>query len=210
MESFIQMLKEASTEWEFWSTVITSFVAVIALFQTNKQTKLSNKQHLFDRRISAYLFVESLVRRYEEVHSDRKIEKDLEELTLCVDFVYLLNHPYFEKAMDTIDSTIDTGRNAELFRIRNDMRNKAEELELIFSGIEAEQLSTFVKCYEDLLKHLYLRIRYCRDQRRAEDQRSSVKDNFDALEQAYKSIRQSFELQKENCSLERIKKQIKL
>jgi putative flippase GtrA len=36
-------------------SVISIIIALIALFQTNRQISLSNKQQLFDRRLSRYL-----------------------------------------------------------------------------------------------------------------------------------------------------------
>lgn len=32
-------------------TIVTIIISMVALWQTNKQTKLSNKQQLFDRRL---------------------------------------------------------------------------------------------------------------------------------------------------------------
>lgn len=36
-------------------SVISIFIALLALFQTKRQIALSNKQQLFDRRLSCYL-----------------------------------------------------------------------------------------------------------------------------------------------------------
>ena len=38
-----------------WMSMIAIVLSIIALFQTSRQVKLSNKQQLFDRRLSRYL-----------------------------------------------------------------------------------------------------------------------------------------------------------
>lgn len=40
--------------YEFWLSVITVLAAVIALFQSHKQVKISNRQALLDRRINKF------------------------------------------------------------------------------------------------------------------------------------------------------------
>ena len=42
----MEFLKESS----FWFSIITAVTAVIALLQTSKQIKVSNKQNLFEKK----------------------------------------------------------------------------------------------------------------------------------------------------------------
>ena len=45
-------------------TIVTIIIATIALWQTQKQIKLGNKQHLFDRRLENYLLFKDLLSLY--------------------------------------------------------------------------------------------------------------------------------------------------
>ena len=50
--------------YEFWLSVITVLAAVIALFQSHKQVKISNRQALLDRRINKFLLFKDLLANY--------------------------------------------------------------------------------------------------------------------------------------------------
>lgn len=45
-------------------STITIFIAALALILTYKQIKLSNKQHLFDRRLDNYLLIKDILSLY--------------------------------------------------------------------------------------------------------------------------------------------------
>lgn len=42
-------------------TLVTIIIATIALWQTHRQTKLSNKQQLFDRRLEQFHLIKELL-----------------------------------------------------------------------------------------------------------------------------------------------------
>ena len=48
------------TNPDTWISIIAVCLSIIALFQTHKQIKLSNKQQLFDRRLDKYLLFKDL------------------------------------------------------------------------------------------------------------------------------------------------------
>lgn len=89
-------------DWNFWFSVITAIVAVIALIQTKQQIKLSNKQHLFDKRVEHYLIAKGLMQLH-ETNQILLINKKDEPL-LAMDFIFaqMTNNTYLEKITDVI------------------------------------------------------------------------------------------------------------
>ncbi len=53
-----------SNDWNFWFSVITAAAAVIAIYLSFYQIRLSNKQQLFDKRMEIYMIVKGLIRLY--------------------------------------------------------------------------------------------------------------------------------------------------
>ena len=57
-----------------WLSLLAVVISMIALWQTHRQIKLSNKQQLFDRRLSDYLIVKGLLDLYREHRDNLGIE----------------------------------------------------------------------------------------------------------------------------------------
>ena len=64
-----------------WMTIIAVVISIIALFQTAKQTKLSNKQQLFDRRLEKYMLLKDLLILYK---NSRGFISENENITVLV------------------------------------------------------------------------------------------------------------------------------
>lgn len=47
-------------------SVITAITAIAAIWQTHKQLKISNRQHLFDKRMEKFLICTGLLSLYSE------------------------------------------------------------------------------------------------------------------------------------------------
>lgn len=74
---FIQMLKEAITEWEFWLTIVTVSVAMVTLLQNSKQIKAareqiveSQKQQRIGTGLQLYAMRKDVVDRLKKVKLD--------------------------------------------------------------------------------------------------------------------------------------------
>ena len=93
-----------------WFSIITALTAIIALFQTWKQIKVSNKQNLFEKRINVLIKVTGLMKLYEE---NRNLmiddnEKD-DSAVLMVDFNFenLTNNTYLEDIAICIHKSLE-------------------------------------------------------------------------------------------------------
>ena len=53
-----------------WLSLFAVVISMIALWQTHRQIKLSNKQQLFDRRLSDYLLLKDLAETYRKGHAE--------------------------------------------------------------------------------------------------------------------------------------------
>lgn len=146
------MLKDLS----FWFSIITAVVAIIALFQTSHQMKLSNKQYLFERRLCTFMTANSLILSYESNTSILEGTYE-DELDFVVDdkFIRLTNNSYMEKQQSAIKNPLKEPYHSEFLRKREELKNMASEIRLIFNGKESIIYSNFVLCYVDVLFKMY-------------------------------------------------------
>lgn len=122
----------------FWTTSITAIAAIIALGISIYQIRLSNKQHLFDRRLNAYFIANGLFSLYSECKVFLKTI-DKEEVLYAIEyfFIPLTNNSYLEKQAYAIQHPLEEPYHQEFFKKREELRKLAMEMQLIFKGREA-------------------------------------------------------------------------
>lgn len=132
-------------------SVVTIIVAVIALFQSNKQIKVSNKQCLFEKRTQKYIKLRSLVEIYE---GNRKL---LEYSDKIPEFLFqmltkgnLFNEDNFINAKPLSQEE----QNKFLDELDN-YRTIALEISILWDSEESQLASNFINAYVDLLMKLF-------------------------------------------------------
>ena len=84
MEITVRLLQEEPTLFQHmidfvqdpsaWLSIISAAIAIVALFQTQSQIKLSNKQQLFDRRLADYMLLNELAATYQKYYESKETE----------------------------------------------------------------------------------------------------------------------------------------
>ena len=134
-------------------TIVTIIIATIALLQTQKQTKLSNKQHLFDRRSEKYLLFKDLLSLYRS--SRRVLDKGNIAELVEIPFGCLTNCAGLEMIYTLIKSPTDDHLRKAFLTKCEELEHFAEETRLIWGEAMGELPALFIKQYVQLLKALY-------------------------------------------------------
>lgn len=144
------------TDWNFWLSIITAIVAIIALFLSSRQIQLSNKQQLFERRLNAYIITNGLIELYKKnkVFIEQKRENE-PQFVMSMEFAWLTNNSYMEQIAKVIEHPLEKPYHQEFLIKREHLRTLATEIELIFNGKEAISYAEFVSCYERTLFKMY-------------------------------------------------------
>lgn len=134
-------------------STITIFIAALALILTYKQIKLSNKQHLFDRRLDNYLLIKDILSLY-NVNKSFIDDKDIYQNVKLL-FISLTNC----KRLENIAPVIKEPTNEELkrnFLIKcEELEKSANEILLLWQESLSRDLYNFVNDYVFLLRALY-------------------------------------------------------
>lgn len=142
-------------DWNFWLSIVTAFVAVCALFQTTKQTRLSNKQHLFDRRIKAFTIVDGIYKLCRENYQYLSHPQQDTNYANDLNFIWLTNNSFMEEQANAIKHPLENPYKRDFLIKREELRNLATEMQLIFKGKPAAKYSVFIAKYENVLFKMY-------------------------------------------------------
>ncbi len=135
-------------------TILAIFISIFALFQTAKQTKLSNKQQLFDRRLEKYLFVKDLLILYK---NNRNLFVGDESICEMVDFQFIMltNCSLLENIGDAITTPLHEDIHITYLTKIEMLDKYSTEIELLWNTKNGHLLSLFVKQYKELLHSMY-------------------------------------------------------
>lgn len=133
---------------------ISAIVAIIALFISCYQARLSNKQSLFNRRLNIWITVDKLMSVY------AKNAKNLEhndEPQLAIDrlFVWLTNTTYLQSISASINHVLDADPQLKLHLKLDEMRTLAMEAKFCFKGKSGDAIAEFIEAYQSLLFSMY-------------------------------------------------------
>ena len=145
-------------ELSFWFSIITAGTAIIALFQTREQIRVSNKQNLFEKRMNILIKVTGLMKLYEE-NRNLMIEdnKKDDSVVLMVDFNFenLTNNTYLEDIAICVHKALEQPYQKQLLTRLEELRNISTTIMYLFPDKQAKVLSEFVYNYQDTLFTIY-------------------------------------------------------
>ena len=137
--------------------IITALIAIIALLQTHKQIKISNKQYLFDKRLSKYLLAKELLELYKDNESLLDYTDDPDDEAIIVDyqFINLTNNNYLKDVTCIINEPKNNEfKNNFLVKIE-ELKKLSNEVRFLFKNKNGLLLSNFIMKYQNVLMELY-------------------------------------------------------
>jgi|GEM_PF-714648 hypothetical protein ELI_0189 len=136
-------------------SVITAITAIVAIWQTHKQLKISNKQHLFDKRIEKFLICTGMLSLYSENKMLIKEENKDVPLEVTILFSGLTNNMYLKDIGNIIGDTHNEKLRIDFLIKLEELYKVASEIELIFPKEQSKILKEFILEYRNLLQKLY-------------------------------------------------------
>ena len=138
-------------------SIITAVIAIIALFQTHVQIKISNKQFLFAKRLDKYLLAKGLLELYKDNEKllDYNSCPDDEAIIVDYQFINLTNNNYLKDITCIINEPKNNDfKNAFLVKIE-ELKGLSTEIRFLFPNKNGQLLENFIMKYQNILMELY-------------------------------------------------------
>ncbi len=146
----------STPEWiNLFLSVITTLVAILALFQSIQQIRLSNKQHLFDKRVEYYIIAKDFISLYENNQLLLITESNQPVLEVDYLFTWMTNNAYLEDIADITDHLSEEPYHKIFLKRLETIRSISTKIRFVFNGKASHYLSNFVHCYQELLMEMY-------------------------------------------------------
>lgn len=169
-------------------SALTAIIAVVSIFLTSHQIKRTNKQSLFDRRLSSFLKFKQYYSLYIEYKKYLE-EDDTFSSTIDLVFSWLTNCSDLEEMCLAMNKPL-SGPEQKLFLTKiEQLRNLSAEISMIFDNPKAKIASEFVSEYSDLLQGMYRQQVYVTDSKKSgtKDLNSARKDYKEMAAPLYKT-----------------------
>ena len=137
--------------------IVTAFIAIIALFQTHKQIKNSNKQFLFDKRLDKYLLAKGLLELYKanEKLLDYNNYPDDEAIIVDFQFMNLTNNNYLKNVTCIIKTPKNNDYKKNFLVKIEELKELSNEIRFLFPNKNGVLLGNFIMKYQNALMELY-------------------------------------------------------
>lgn len=133
---------------------ISAIVAIIALFISCYQARLSNKQSLFNRRLNIWITVDKLMSVY--ANNAKNLEhNDEPEMAINLLFVLLTNTTYLQSISTSINQVLEADPQLKLHLKLDEMQSLALEARFCFKGKSGDAIADFIEAYQSLLFSMY-------------------------------------------------------
>lgn len=135
-------------------SVLSVIIALIAIIQTQKQIKLSNKHQLFDRRLEKYMVIKDLLSLFS---NNREHIVDKDDLAQCLDlqFSWLTNVSYLSDMIFAVKDTLNSDKQNILLTKCEMLEKYAVEISVLWNDETGAIFSLFVKTYKEMLFKMY-------------------------------------------------------
>lgn len=175
-------------------TVVAISVSIIALFQTKKQIELSNKQHLFDRRLEKYTIIENILIQYECISIldiDYSSKDDLDTFAKII-LQSLYDCLILKDAQWTIDKLTDStdcDANNVFLSQCSKLSVLSKEITIIFNNEKSNEVSKFIDNYAMLILTIYHYYTLTNSEQKEEyDLTKKIDEIYCRLKKLYKNI----------------------
>ncbi len=201
--------------WDFWKdpdtwlSIASVGIAALALFQSHKQIKLSNKQQLFEKRLDTYLILEDLsgLYRQKKEYLDRKRpDQPITPQEQQIDFIVLTSNHTLDKLSRIILSQNRQSVQALFLSKMDDLELTSQKLKFVFPQSVAADACEFIDAYKNALLMLYtydahLILIDCSTSE--EKKRQDVFDSYERLKKAFVQIEEK-EIEKKMADIIRL------
>lgn len=160
---------------------ISAIVAIIALFISCYQARLSNKQSLFNRRLNIWITGDKLMSVYAK--NAKNLEHgDEPQMAIGLLFELLTNTTYLQSISTSINHVLDADPQLKLHLKLDEMKSLAMEARFCFKGKNGDAIAEFIEAYQSLLFSMY------QYQILLNKMSESAKEYQWTLEQAYENL----------------------